>query len=488
MSLARDSGIIESLAYFKRIGLPIVAPATSSGGPVAVLRLSGNNLEIFQSFLGPFQKSGTFCYRSLPYKNNSEDILDKVLLLFFQNPHSFTGEDVIEIHLHGVYSLVDKVQLELLNLGASKALPGEFSFRAVHNGKMTLPQAEALHTALSTEAISGKWASKLLSLNDKNQKLVQIRFEELLGHIRAARGRVEAAIDFPEAVEEQSKDFNEAKSLLLKAKHSNADLLSTYYNFVKSAGEPRVVILGAPNAGKSTFLNALLGSERAIVSSVAGTTRDVVEARLKTPSGLWMRFLDTAGLRQHGSTLTNFPEKQHFELEKKGIDLGLESADLASIIIWIRKPGLSEETFLLDKMDGFSKQKQILEIYSHDDLLGDEDRKLFDNAGKKSFNFNNLTSDHRYKILCELEKSLLQDLSEEVKENFDLVISRRQGHLLSYIEVEIERALQCLDGSMPIELCATHLFEAESLLCRCQAQGMGEAYIEEIFKQFCLGK
>jgi tRNA modification GTPase len=360
-------------------------------------------------------------------------------------------------------------------------------------GRIGRLDAEGLQTALSVDGISPGWASKLLAIDPKNQELVEGRCEAAVQMVRSARGRVEAAIDFPEAAEEQSGDLQDAEKKLLSVKSALSDLLTSYYQFSKTAGEPRVAIVGAPNAGKSTLLNALLGSERSIVSQVAGTTRDVVEVRVKLPSGRWIRLLDTAGLRADAGTEDS---AAHFGIEKRGMELGLEAAEFANIVIWVSDSRFSEgqvggpvsggrsispNTELAQLKSSMARKKMLVELHSHADLSGAKD--------KNSYNFNNLNQGEKRQILSELDSLLERELAAaSVAGDFDLVISRRQGQLLEIVEVEVDRALQALRGEKPIELCGEFLREAETLLCRMTAKGMGEAYIEEIFRQFCLGK
>lgn len=479
MTIARDSSIIESLAYFKRVGSAIIAPATALGGPVAILRISGTDLNFLNDFLGPLPPPNSFSYRSIKSKKSAE-LLDKVLLLYFKAPHSFTGEDVLEIQCHGVNSLIDNIQSEILSLGAERAFPGEFSFRAVLNKKMSLQEAEGLQTALSTDGIGAGWASKLLSISPKNESAIAEKAKALIGLLRTARGRVEASIDFPEAAQEQAQEIRGAEAALLSVKQGLAQLLTSYYQFSKTAGEPRVAIVGAPNAGKSTLINSLIGAERSIVSDVAGTTRDVVEARLKLGSGRWIRLLDTAGLRKTSADTLYSVAGSNEIIEKKGIELGLEAAQTANAVIWVVNSNQGESEELLKVRSSLALKTSVFVLYSHGDS--------FPNIDIKAYNFKQIGFTDRREILGELDKMLNVGLEQEVKSDFDLVISRRQGQLLASSELEVDRALESLRGHCPIELCGEFLREAETLLCRVFAQGMGEAYIEEIFRQFCLGK
>jgi tRNA modification GTPase len=465
----------DALAYFTRRGRPIVATSSALGGPIAVIRISGENLEFLQTLIGKFPAPNSFKYSSIQSFSTPSHEIDRALVLYFKAPNSFTGEDVIEIQGHGIFSLVEEIISNVVLAGAERALPGEFSFRAYLNSKMSLQDAESLQIALSTEGLSGSWASQLVGSTAKNSPVLLQSFLECVDALQSARGRIEAAIDFPEAETEQAVDLAAASVKVHMVRNRLNQFLSAYYHFCRSAGEPRVVIIGAPNVGKSSLLNALVGGSRALVSETAGTTRDVVETRLRGPRGEWFRLLDTAGIREV------IDEGSHSSLEKAGIELGLQSLQLAQVVVWLRSLIDLNSSFQLDKFKEYlPPESQIIELFSFSDKAVMK--------SENSFNISNLDKIEISNILSLIEEKITQSKSVVGGSENELVISRRQGQLIEKALEEVERARLCLEGKSPLELAGDCLRVAEAYLKNCVGEDLGDEYIGQIFSQFCLGK
>ena len=472
-----DRSFSSSLEYFKRAGSPIVAVATALGGPVAVLRVSTSGSLVFlKTLLGNLPQPGSFAFRAL---KASGRILDNALVLHFQSPHSFTGENVVEIQTHGVPALVEEIVEAIVRLGASPALPGEFSFRATLNNKMSLEQAEALQTALSVEGMGASWASKLLAMSPSSEDSTARHLEECIKAVQMARGRVEAAIDFSEAETEQAADIASALDRIAEVDRKMAAMLTGYDAFCASAGEARIAIVGEPNVGKSTLLNLLVGGNRALVSPLAGTTRDVIESRVKLPGGEWVRFLDTAGMR----LIAGVSGPGHEQLEEAGMEMGLEAAKHSAVVIWVRSLERSEDSSFASEIRQALGEEKLVELCSHADLLAPGRT-----APPNSFNFNESGGRERDVILAEVERHLKVASNASTPEHFDLVISKRQGQLLRAALAEISQAREALVGERPIEISGQYLRAAEDFLKRALGRDQDEGYIEEIFRQFCLGK
>ena len=451
-----------------------MAPATAPGGPVGIVRVSGKDLSFLEAMVGPLPAPGSFSYRRIQKVSDSErtEFLDASLVLRFQAPHSFTGEDVLEIQGHGVPSILNELCECVCSLGARMALPGEFSFRAVMNGKMTLEQAESLQSALSIEGIEASFAAQLLGADGKFSGRVTQVLNEVISAVQRARGRVEAAIDFPEAETEQAAEISGALLQVDRVRESIAHLLSSYETHCLARGESRVAIAGPTNVGKSTLFNILCGGERAIVSPIAGTTRDVLETRVRLPSGRWVRILDTAGLRDFGSELS-----PHDKLEQSGIQKGREALLISQMVLQVRK--LSERTDA--EQSSRLQNDSLLYIYSH----ADEALELSQSEG--AFDFIRQSSLARSWLLTKLDK-LLSEQSHLSSHSETTLMSARQERLMQMASHEIEFARKGLLGQIPIELTADHLRESEKLLKKALGQNVGNEYIGEIFSQFCLGK
>lgn len=448
-----------TVQYFARQGSPIVAIATAMGGPVAIIRISGKDLSIYNSLFSKSLIPGQITYTKVAN-------LDKAVVLFFKSPHSFTGEDVIEVQTHGVRSLVDGIVAAFINHGASHALPGEFSFRAVLNNKMTLEESEALNTALSDSSLNVEWAKKLVGISPLGEEAAKSRIKDALLKISSARGRVEAAIDYPEAEAEQSADVEGATELISLAQVSIGALMTAVENFSKKKSGLRMLILGSPNVGKSTLLNLLAGGERSLVSSEAGTTRDFVESSWRLSQGTFVTSIDTAGIR-FGADVG--------KVEESGVQRALLLAEEADAILVVRKFGEPPPPVDLSRFN-----VPILEIYSHRDKIGSD--KI--NDTDPAFDFINEGT----KIQAFLDKWLSKILISSNSQDSEFWISKRQGLLIASASASLNEALKCLNEEIPIELCGQFLLEAEKHLRMSIGENVSDEYIGQIFSQFCLGK
>ncbi|MBR5588505.1 MAG: tRNA uridine-5-carboxymethylaminomethyl(34) synthesis GTPase MnmE [Kiritimatiellae bacterium] len=274
---------------------PIAALATASGmGGVAVIRLSGDEVytvadQLTRLKTPPSQrKAGTFAYASL--YDGKGDVMDDAVLLFFRAPHSYTGEDTVELHVHGGQIVPQRVLKRLWELGVRPAQPGEFTKRAFLNGRMDLTQAEAVADIIAARSPRAERAARANLQGQLGQTLIPL-YEDTLAH----SVQVEHLLDFDEG--ELPEDFfEEAEATLQQLVERTQALLATWHESRLVRDGALVVLAGKPNAGKSTLLNLLLGYERAIVSNEAGTTRDSIEETFLL-DGVPIRLTDTAGLR-----------------------------------------------------------------------------------------------------------------------------------------------------------------------------------------------
>ena len=452
-----------------------MAAATALGGPVAIVRVSGRDLSFLEELVGPLPAAGEARLRRL--MSQDRQFLDEALVLRFVAPHSFSGEDVVEIQGHGIPALVEKIQEIIIALGAQAALPGEFSFRAVFNQKMSLEEASRLQTLFGMEGLASSAASKLLSFGPSSDDRANQLFAELLEKVSAARGRVEAAIDFAEADEEQAHDIASAEQRLVEVERTLQELLNTYDVFARNARLPTVILLGRPNAGKSTLLNLLVGGKRSLVSEFAGTTRDYVEVQLRTPSGQSFRLLDTAGLR-------GAREEADF-LERQGMELGLEMMELADILIWVEDLRSPSASFGDPRIDRLFSEKKFLKIHTHADL---SPRDEAPNA--MAFNLLGEGATLAARSVFDFVERVCASRGEDgllVAEETQL-ISRRQEELCRKALAETREALRCVRGERPLEIVGDILRHLDSLLRQTRGEALTDDYIGQIFTQFCLGK
>jgi len=312
----------------------IAAIATPSGeGGIAIVRISGPYAiplckKIFSKNVDQAE-SHTVHFGKI--KGNRGEVIDDVLLLLMKGPKTFTGEDVVEIHCHGG-ALISKLVLQrVLQEGALLARPGEFSERAFLNGKMDLSQAEAIQSLISAKNEHALKAAQIQLQGGLRQKILSLK-ESLTG----LAAIFEAWVDFPE----EGLEFATTEEVIadLEKAHLEINLLLKSFHFGKFAKEGiKLALIGAPNVGKSSLMNALIGKNRAIVSPIAGTTRDTVDAELQI-GGFHVVLTDTAGIRDVGE-----------EIEQEGIKRSKEALQSADLIL-----------FLADGTKGWTEEEQAI--------------------------------------------------------------------------------------------------------------------------------
>jgi len=298
----------------------IAAIATPQGvGALGIIRISGENAIEVVNLIFPQKdiaslKSHTAHFGPLFYKN---ELIDEVILSIFKAPHSFTGENSVEISCHGSSYILQRIMEVLIDIGVRPAKPGEYTMRAFLNGKMDLSQAEAVADLIAAESSAAHKTAM-----DQMRGGFSIQIKELRRQLLDFASLIELELDFVE----EDVEFADRKSLLhlLDVIFSEVRKLADSFrlgNVIKSG--VKVVIAGRPNAGKSTLLNALLNEERAIVSEIPGTTRDTIEDVIAI-EGIKFRFIDTAGIRESSETI-----------ERIGISRTLEKIQEADIIIYL---------------------------------------------------------------------------------------------------------------------------------------------------------
>ena len=302
----------------------ICALATAPGGALGIIRISG--AQSFEILSRVFSKDisnaqpNTIHYGHI--KNGSE-ILDECMVSIFRAPHSYTGEDSVEISCHGSRYILNKVLELLVQHGCRMAGPGEFTMRAYLNGKMDLSQAEAVADLIA----STSKASHHLAMSQLKGG-VSSELSRLRGQLLKLTSLLELELDFSD---HEDLEFADRSELLSLAQHIDAHITHLAKTFETGQalkdGIP-VAIVGAPNVGKSTLLNALLNEERAIVSDIQGTTRDTIEDTIQI-EGITFRFIDTAGIRHTSDTI-----------EQMGIERSVNAAQRARIIIMMTEPGI----------------------------------------------------------------------------------------------------------------------------------------------------
>ena len=302
----------------------ICALATAPGGALGIIRISG--AQSFEILSRVFSKDisnaqpNTIHYGHI---KNSSEILDECMVSIFRAPHSYTGEDSVEISCHGSRYILNKVLELLVQHGCRMAGPGEFTMRAYLNGKMDLSQAEAVADLIASTSKASHHLAMSQLKGGVSSELSRLR-EQLL----KLTSLLELELDFSD---HEDLEFADRSELLSLAQHIDAHithLAKTFETGLALKDGIPVAIVGAPNVGKSTLLNALLNEERAIVSDIQGTTRDTIEDTILL-EGITFRFIDTAGIRHTSDTI-----------EQMGIERSVNAAQRARIIIMMTEPGI----------------------------------------------------------------------------------------------------------------------------------------------------
>lgn len=410
---------------------------------------------------------------SITEEGNAE-VIDEVLVSVFRAPHSYTGEDSIEISCHGSAYILQRVLQLLIQNGCRSALPGEFTQRAFLNGKMDLSQAEAVADLIASSSAATHRLAMSQMRGGFSHELKELR-DQLL-HITSL---MELELDFSDHEELEFANRDELFALANQIEHTIARLTQSFNvgNAIKN-GIP-VAIIGETNAGKSTLLNALLHEEKAIVSDIHGTTRDVIEDTFNL-RGITFRFIDTAGIRQTTDTIENL-----------GIERTYQKMNQANIILWMvdatdASQALSE---LKESILPHCKDKQLMILFNKCDLLPAEQQTALlstfaDVDAKKLF-----ISAKQHLNLNVLEEQLVETASlPEISQNDVIVTNVRHYEALSRALDSIHRVQEGLQLGLSGDLVSEDLRQCIFHLSDIAGEVTTDEVLGNIFKNFCIGK
>lgn len=436
---------------------------TPSGrAALAALRLSGPDCAriVERLSLRKAPPTGRLQRREL-YDPKTGDLLDEGMVVLFRAPHSYTGEDVAEIHLHGSPVLLQHLVTCMPGLGAQLAQPGEFTLRAFLNGKKDLAQAEAVQDLVEARSVAAvRLAAKGVS-GDLSERVSQLQCVLL-----SLLTQLEAEIDFPEDVPPTSPA--ELRNQLETTLAQTSALLAGFQRARLLKQGFRVVLVGPPNAGKSSLFNALLGRDRSIVTQEAGTTRDYLEEMLPD-SPLPILLVDTAGLR-----------RVEGKAETIGVQRSLEQASHADLVLNLRNPFAVEDTSGLGKLKEVPGAKLVL---THADLIPLHHAL------------------HRFDpwaVISSKSKAGLDDLRRKLIEaatqaamgpdgGMPLVANARQAEALTLAEQALNEAHDQCD-SLPSDILASLVRKAVEHLGHMTGERISEQILHQIFSKFCIGK
>lgn len=446
----------------------ICAISTALGvGAISIIRVSGDDAidivnKIFDKDLTK-KESHTINYGHIVYKG---EIIDEVMVSIMKSPKTFTKEDIVEINSHGGVAVTNKVLEILLLEGARLAEPGEFTKRAFLNGRIDLVEAESIMDLIESKTETSRKLA-ISGMEGKVSKLVK----NIIDNLVKVNANIEVNIDYPEyedieivtkeKIEEMSKYINKELTKLLN-ESENGKLIKDGIN---------TLILGRPNVGKSSILNKLIEEDKAIVTSVAGTTRDIVEGQIRV-NGILLNIIDTAGVRETEDIV-----------EKIGVEKSLSLINDADLIILVfnNNEKLTDED---KKLLEYTKEKKRIIVINKIDL-------------ENNLDISNLKNERIVKISA-LKDSGIENLKNEINDMFNLeeinlgdftYLSNSRQISLVKKAVEISKNLEdALNNDVPIDLLEIDIKE----ICEILGEIIGESYddklIDTLFSNFCLGK
>lgn len=463
-----------------------ISTAPGQGG-IGIIRISGPlafdiALKIFKSKKIKEKKdiiSNTINYGHL---YDEDKLIDEVMCSFFKAPHTYTREDVVELNVHGGIVVSKKILEVVLKNGARAAEPGEFTKRAFLNGRIDLSQVEGIASLLSAkseaeaEISNNLLAGKLLDIINNSKK----EFLNILMHL-------EVNIDYPE----YDNPTLTKKTIYEKLNKEYINFLNFKKNFDignKIKNGFSLALIGKPNAGKSSLLNLLLDSDRAIVTDIAGTTRDTIEEHI-TIDGIPVRIIDTAGIRTSDDTV-----------EKIGIEKSIKAANNADIIIALfdLSKDLDEEdkniiNLCKENLSNKENNKDIIFVLNKSDLENKFNEKDFEEYIKLNANLDKLNIFKISTITKDGINDLLSNLRSYLNENFYtkdseyIIIHERQKNIIKDTIELIEKTLKDID-SVPEDILSLNIQSIVNKLNELTGENVREEILNEIFSNFCLGK
>jgi tRNA modification GTPase len=447
----------------------ICALATAPGGALGIIRISGpQSLEILSHVFSKDlsnAKPNTIHYGHI---KDGTEIIDEVMVSIFRAPHSYTGEDSAEISCHGSRYILNKVLELLIQNGCRMAQPGEYTQRAFLNGKMDLSQAEAVADLIASgnkathqiamSQLRGNFSSELSRLREQLLKLTSL---------------LELELDFSDHEDLEFADRNELLDIANKINNRITHLARSFETGQALKNGIPVAIVGKTNVGKSTLLNKLLRDDRAIVSSVHGTTRDTVEDVIDI-QGVTFRFIDTAGIRQTTD-----------EVEQVGISRTYAAIEKARIVLWLIDAEPTSED--IQDMQNRCKDKSLIIIQNK---IDEQDTPQLSNLKPQLSNLLRISAKQGTN-LDQLEQAIFESANiPELTEQDIIVSSARQYHSLLSAQENLSRVLSSLESGLSGDLVSEDLRLVLDDLASITGQNriLADEVLRNIFTHFCVGK
>lgn len=449
----------------------IVAQCTPAGsGAIALIRLSGENAIAIADHcaqLPQCKRLGDQVSHTIHYgwvTNELGKRVDQVLFLLMKAPSTFTGQDTVEITCHNNPFLIEEILSVLIKAGARLAMPGEFSRRAVMTGKIDLLQAEAINDLIhaNTQYVLKQSMAQLEGTFSKEVQSIEQSLLKALAFCQASFEFIDEEIEFSEQL-----------FALIKQVIASISVIKKRFGQQEQIREGiKIALIGSVNAGKSSLFNALLDKDRSIVTSIPGTTRDVVEAGLYRKGNYWT-LIDTAGLRQTDDLI-----------ERVGIERSYEQAQIADHVLLI--------------IDG-SRSLSLDEERVYKDLIDQYDHKMIYVVTKADLPqlHHSLLKNRATMPVCSSSKEHIQSLESTLMQRIDrafssiespYLLNKRQHHLLATLEHQLTDIVDQFETRPAYELIAYHLNESLASLAELTGKTISESAMDAVFKEFCVGK
>ena len=421
-------------------------------GAISIIRMSGDDSFSIIKKVSDIKeiKPNTIVYGHIVSNN---DIIDEVLVSFFEKGKSYTKEDMVEINCHGGVFVTRLILNILLENGCRLALPGEFTKRAYLNGRINLSQADSINDLINADnGVQAK--SAIRGINGSVERLIM----PLMDDMKNVISMIEVNIDYPEYEDEKQMSNDVIKPYVNKWVDLCEEMIDKAERFRVIRQGLNTVIIGKPNVGKSSLLNALIEEDKAIVTDVAGTTRDIVEGKVNLKN-ITLNLFDTAGIRQSDD-----------KVEKIGIEKSKEALDVAELVILVLDSSNidDEDTKLLELV----KDKNHIVVYNKSDI-------------KKSTGINICAKNNEIDELVDYLNEKYKNDVTLVEE--DILNNERQIALMKNCLNELKEIINSIDSD-GIDMIVTNISEAYHYLCEILGKEYQEDLIDHMFKNFCLGK
>lgn len=428
----------------------IVAISTPVGkSAIGAIRLSGS--QSFEIVKKHIKKTLKLRHATYAYFKIDDKILDDVIVISYMAPHTYTGEDMIEIFFHGNYLLLSNALVALINSGARMAENGEFTKRAFLNGKMDLTQAETVEELIDSTSMIGIENARKIMNGNLSSEISKIR-EELI----RISSEIEVRMDYPEEFEEK---YNIDPETLNAVTEKLDRMLFTYKPARASIDGIKVALYGATNVGKSSILNALIGFERAIVTPIPGTTRDTIEVETFV-NGLKIKIIDTAGLRETGD-----------EIEKIGVERTISTVKSAEIKVYV-----VDATRDMDEDPVF---KPDIKIINKIDLANKDVDGAIKLSAKTGYGID--------KLRLEIER-ISKNYVEQLNSSNTILVAERQYSLVKKCFDELNEAINAVINGYTMDVIAINIRNAIEYLDLLTGRVYVDDLLDRIFTNFCVGK